>query len=76
MPRADDLPRFNLGEIQVPCLTNPLGVKGGGESGTVGAPPTIILAILDALVPLGVETIDMPATPERVWRAIKEARGG
>ncbi len=75
MPRAADFPSFNLGEIQVPCLTNPLGVKGAGESGTVGAPPAVIHAILDALAPLGVETIDMPATPERVWRAMQKAKG-
>ncbi len=73
--KAADFPSFNLGEIQVPCLTNPLGVKGAGESGTVGAPPAVIHAILDALAPLGVETIDMPATPERVWRAMQKAKG-
>ncbi len=76
MPRADDLPHFKVGEIQVPCATNPLGVKGAGESGTVGAPPAVIHAILDALTPMGVATIDMPATPERVWRAMQKARRG
>jgi carbon-monoxide dehydrogenase large subunit len=58
----------------VPCLTNPLGVKGIGESGTIGAPPTIINAIIDALTPLGVTQIDMPATPLRVWQAIERAK--
>jgi carbon-monoxide dehydrogenase large subunit len=60
----------------VPCKTNPLGVKGIGESGTIGAPPTVINALLDALAPLGVEQIDMPATPMRVWQSIAEARSG
>jgi carbon-monoxide dehydrogenase large subunit len=59
----------------VPAKTNPLGVKGVGEAGCVGAPPAVILAILDALRPLGVEQLDMPATPQRVWQAIQGARG-
>ena len=71
LPRADDLPSFALGEHDVPTPTNPLGVKGAGESGTVGAAPAAIHAILDALAPLGVTDIGMPATPERVWRAIR-----
>jgi aerobic carbon-monoxide dehydrogenase large subunit len=58
----------------VPSPTNPLGVKGAGEGGTVGAPGAVIHAILDALAPLGVTHIDMPATPEQVWRAIQVAR--
>jgi len=58
----------------VPCKTNPLGVKGIGESGTIGAPPTVINAVIDALSPLGVEHIDMPATPARVWEAIAHAK--
>jgi carbon-monoxide dehydrogenase large subunit len=60
---------------EVPCKTNPLGVKGIGESGTIGAPPTIINALIDALKPLGVDRIDMPATPARVWEAIQRAGG-
>jgi aerobic carbon-monoxide dehydrogenase large subunit len=76
MPRADDLPlHYELDFIDVPAKTNPLGVKGVGEAGCVGAPPAVILAILDALRPLGVEHLDMPATPQRVWQAIREARG-
>ena len=75
MPRADDLPGFDLEFIEVPCTTNPLGVKGAGEAGSVGAPPTVINAILDALRPLGVEHVDMPATPRRVWEAIRAAKG-
>jgi carbon-monoxide dehydrogenase large subunit len=60
----------------VPCKTNPLGVKGIGESGTIGAPPTVINAVIDALSPLGVDRIEMPATPLRVWQAISRARSG
>jgi carbon-monoxide dehydrogenase large subunit len=70
MPRATDFPGYALEFIEVPCKTNPLGVKGVGEAGCVGAPPAVIGAILDALGPLGVEHIDMPATPHRVWQAI------
>ncbi len=73
MPRADDLPAISFGHHDVPCKTNPLGVKGAGEAGCVGAPPAVINAILDALKPLGVNDIAMPATPERVWRAIQES---
>jgi carbon-monoxide dehydrogenase large subunit len=75
MPRADDLPAFDLEFIEVPCKTNPIGVKGAGEAGSVGAPPTVMNAILDALRPLGVEHLDMPATPRRVWEAIRAAQG-
>ncbi|TAK80713.1 MAG: xanthine dehydrogenase family protein molybdopterin-binding subunit [Betaproteobacteria bacterium] len=75
MPRADDLPEhYELDFIDVPAKTNPLGVKGIGEAGCVGAPPAVMLAVLDALAPLGVEHIDMPATPHRVWQAIQAAR--
>jgi len=74
MPRAADMPAFETALEEVPCRTNPLGVKGIGESGTIGAPPTVINAVIDALAPLGVETIEMPATPMRVWEAIRRAR--
>jgi carbon-monoxide dehydrogenase large subunit len=60
---------------EIPATTNPTGVKGIGESGTIGAPPTVINAIIDALTPLGVDRIDMPATPPRVWAAIQGAKG-
>jgi len=73
MPRADTVPSFELATNVVPTNTNPLGVKGVGEAGTVGALPCVMNAIVDALAPLGVRTLDMPATPERVWRAIQEA---
>ena len=56
----------------VPTALNPLGAKGAGEAGTVGALPAVMNAVLDALAPLGVTHIDMPATPERIWRAIRE----
>ena len=74
LPRADDLPPLDITLDEVPTAANPLGVKGSGQAGAIAAPQTIIGAILDALAPLGVEPIDMPATPERVWRAIRNAR--
>jgi len=73
MPRAADLPEFASALVEIPAKTNPLGIKGIGESGTIGAPPTIVNAVLDALRPLGVEHIDMPVTPARVWSAIRAA---
>jgi len=74
MPRADLVPEIDTALEEVPCRTNPLGVKGIGESGTIGAPPTVINAIIDALKPLGVQDIDMPATPARVWEAMRQAK--
>ncbi len=76
MPRADTMPNVEAELEEVPCKTNPLGVKGIGESGTIGAPPTVINAVIDALSPLGVDRLDMPATPLRVWQAISRARAG
>jgi carbon-monoxide dehydrogenase large subunit len=77
VPRADDLPQIATHtDESSPCRINPLGAKGVGELGTVGATPTVINAVLDALRPLGVTDIAMPATPERVWRAIREAQAG
>ena len=73
MPRADDMCGFKVEANPVPTATNPLGVKGAGEAGTVGALPAVTSAIVDALAPLGIETIDMPASPETVWRAIQGA---
>src|SRR5690242_2450176 len=75
MPRADMLPNFEIALEEVPCKTNPIGVKGIGESGTIGAPPVVINALIDALSPLGIDRIDMPATPGRVWQAIQKANG-
>jgi aerobic carbon-monoxide dehydrogenase large subunit len=74
IPRAADLPAISVTSRDVPSPTNPLGVKGAGEGATVGAPGAVIHAILDALAPLGVTHIDMPATPARVWQAIQDAR--
>lgn len=75
MPRAADLPlHYELDFIDVPAKTNPLGVKGVGEAGCVGAPPAVMNAIFDALRPLGVQHLDMPASPHRVWQAIQAAR--
>jgi carbon-monoxide dehydrogenase large subunit len=75
MPRAADLPpHYELDFIDVPAKTNPLGVKGVGEAGCVGAPPAVMNAILDALRPLGVKHLDMPATPRRVWEALQNAK--
>jgi carbon-monoxide dehydrogenase large subunit len=71
MPRAEDFPDLVSELTEVPARTNPLGVKGAGEAGATGAPPAVIGAILDALRPLGIDHIDMPATPLRVWAAIK-----
>jgi carbon-monoxide dehydrogenase large subunit len=73
LPRAVDLPDLQITLTGVPTLANPLGVKGSGQAGAIAAPQTIVSAILDALAPLGVTHIDMPATPERVWRAIQQA---
>jgi carbon-monoxide dehydrogenase large subunit len=75
VPRADDLPNFSTAtDESQPCKINPLGAKGVGELGTVGGTPTVVNAIIDALRPLGVQHIDMPATSERVWRAIQQAQ--
>jgi carbon-monoxide dehydrogenase large subunit len=74
MPRAADICPIKTGANPVPTPTNPLGVKGAGEAGSVGALPAVVNAIVDALSPLGIRHIDMPATPERVWRAIREAK--
>jgi len=74
VPRAADLPEFVFVERSTPSPSNPLGIKGCGEAGAAGAPPALINAVLNALAPLGVADIEMPATPERIWRAIQAAR--
>lgn len=74
MPRADDMPQFQLDTVCTPCTHNPLGTKGCGEAGAIGSPPAVINAILDALRPLGVKDMDMPATSARVWEAIQAAK--
>jgi aerobic carbon-monoxide dehydrogenase large subunit len=74
MPRADDVPGFDVDSHEVPTQVNPLGAKGVGEAGTVGALPALLNAVNDALAPFGVRHLDMPVTSERVWRAIRDAR--
>jgi aerobic carbon-monoxide dehydrogenase large subunit len=74
MPRADDLPSFKVDTRVTPCTHNPLGAKGCGEAGAIGSPPSVINAVIDALTPLGVTHIDMPASPQRVWQAIQSAK--
>jgi carbon-monoxide dehydrogenase large subunit len=73
MPRADTLPDVHVESRPVPTALNPLGAKGAGEAGTVGALPVVMNAVLDALAPLGVRALDMPATSDRVWRALRAA---
>ena len=74
MPRADDLPSFKVGTRETPCTHNPLGVKGCGEAGAIGAPAAVMNAVIDALAPMGIRDLEMPATAERVWRAIQAAK--
>jgi aerobic carbon-monoxide dehydrogenase large subunit len=74
MPRAADLPNFHTAFIETPAPSNPLGVKGGSESGTIGAPAAIGNAVIDALWHLDVRDIGLPITPERVWRALRHAQ--
>ncbi len=74
MPRADDFPSFGISFLNVPCKTNVLGIKGAGEAGTVGALGATMNAVLDALAPLGIASLDMPATPQRLWAAIRKAK--
>src|SRR5262249_25960279 len=74
MPKAEDFTAFGMTELPDRCRSNPIGVKGAGESGTVGAPPTVINAIVDALRDHGVTDVPMPATPLRVWQAMQGAR--
>jgi carbon-monoxide dehydrogenase large subunit len=76
LPRAAAFPTFELGMTETPTTVNPLGVKGIGETGTIASTPAVYNAVMDALAPLGVARIDMPLTPERVWRAIRAAQGG
>jgi carbon-monoxide dehydrogenase large subunit len=74
MPRADDMPNFKTDTNETPCPMNPLGVKGCGEIGTIGATPAVINAVINALSPLGITSFDMPATPQRVWQTIQSAK--
>lgn len=76
VPSPPDLPDFVTDRTETPATSNPLGVKGVGEAGTIASTPAVVNAVVDALRPLGVTGIDMPCTPERVWRAVQEARRG
>ncbi|MEM9683069.1 MAG: molybdopterin cofactor-binding domain-containing protein, partial [Pseudomonadota bacterium] len=72
LPRAQDIPAFTIDlRDDAPCTTNPLGIKGAGEAGAVGAPPAVVNAIVDALADRGVDHIDMPVTSEKIWRALQ-----
>jgi carbon-monoxide dehydrogenase large subunit len=75
LPRAEDVPSFVFETRNVRCATNPLGVKGAGEAGTIGSSPAVMNAIVDALHrAFRIRHVDMPATPERLWSAIREGR--
>jgi carbon-monoxide dehydrogenase large subunit len=71
LPRADDLPALDIALVERPTNANPLGVKGSGQAGCIAAPQTVMAAILDALRPAGVQHLDMPATPEKIWQALR-----
>ena len=75
IPGAPELPNYTLDRTVTPSPSNPLGVKGVGEAGTIGAPPAVINSVVDALSPMGIRHIDMPASPMRVWKAIQNAQG-
>jgi carbon-monoxide dehydrogenase large subunit len=74
MPRADTMPYMEITSNPFPTKRNPLGAKGAGEAGTVGALPSIVNAVIDALSPLGVKSLDMPATAQRIWQAMRDAQ--
>jgi aerobic carbon-monoxide dehydrogenase large subunit len=74
MPRAENFPEFSTELEEIPAKTNPLGVKGIGEAGCVASPPAVINAVLDAVKSLGVDHIDMPATPAKVWETLQRAQ--
>jgi carbon-monoxide dehydrogenase large subunit len=71
IPSAADLPEIISDRTETPATSNPLGVKGVGEAGTIAATPAVVNAIVDALRPYGVNDVPMPCTPERVWRAVQ-----
>ena len=76
LPSAAELPSFELDRTETPSPTNSLGVKGVGEAGTIAASAAVVNAVIDALRPLGVDFLNMPLTPMRVWDAIEQAKGG
>ncbi len=73
VPHADTLPRIEFSYNIVPCRTNPLGVKGAGEAGAIGAPPALVNAVIEAVAEFGIDHLDMPLTPQRLWRALRDA---
>jgi len=75
VPSAAELLTFELDRTETPATSNPMGVKGVGETGTIASTAAVMNAVVDALAPYGVTDVDMPATPERVWRAIQEVKG-
>jgi carbon-monoxide dehydrogenase large subunit len=75
LPRAEDIPRMVLGRTVTPSPVNPMGVKGVGEAGTIGATPAIVNALVDALSPLGVKHVDLPLKRERIWQILNKRRG-
>jgi len=74
LPKADQLPSYETERTVTPSPVNPLGIKGAGETGTIAATPTVANAVIDALAPFGVAHIDMPLTPDKIWKAVKAAR--
>jgi carbon-monoxide dehydrogenase large subunit len=74
VPKASFLPDIELESTETPSPTNPMGVKGVGETGTIASTPAVVNAVMDALSPLGIKHLDMPLTPEKVWRAMQGAR--
>jgi aerobic carbon-monoxide dehydrogenase large subunit len=74
IPKADFFPAFEVERTETPTDVNPMGVKGAGETGTIASTPAVVNAVMDALAPLGIRHLDMPLTPERVWRAMGEAK--
>jgi carbon-monoxide dehydrogenase large subunit len=76
LPRADNLPDFELDRTETLSPTNPLGVKGVGEAGTIASTAATVNAVMDALAPLGIRHLDMPLTSQKIWQAIQEANGG
>ncbi|MGH2997463.1 MAG: xanthine dehydrogenase family protein molybdopterin-binding subunit, partial [Gaiellaceae bacterium] len=76
VPSAAELIDIETDRVEAPSPTNPMGVKGVGETGTIASTPAVMNAVVDALAPFGITDIEMPAKPERVWRAIEDAKGG
>src|SRR5579871_6783779 len=76
LPGIGQIPEFVTDLLETPSPRNPLGVKGVGEGGTIAAPPAVVNAVLDALAPLGIKSIDMPLKPEKIWSLIQAARAG